>query len=100
MPTPLFFYGTVLAKITRTGAETEGLPGTAQKDSSLKVGDGRFYICIRLEVYQNCPGVSIQNLAHLLGCGRKGRADQALAVTIASKLALQTHPGSSHNIKR
>jgi hypothetical protein len=97
--TLLFLYRTLLAKITRPSAEAEGLPAAEKKNLPLKLSDYRFYIGIRLAMEQYRPAISIQDVARLLRCRRKRRANQALPVSIASELTLQPNPSGSFHLR-
>jgi hypothetical protein len=67
MPALFFFNVALFAKIARPRAKAESLPCAPKKNVPLKVGNYRLHICIRITVYQYCPSVSVQDLAHLFG---------------------------------
>lgn len=93
---PLFDV-TTFAKIAGACTEAEGLPAAEKKNVPLEVGSYRFYVGVRLTVYQDRPAVSIQDLTHLLRRRRKRGTDEAQAETITSELTLQPNPAGCYN---
>ena len=98
MKTLSFFYVAFFAEIARAGTEPERLPGSAKKYVSLQVGSYRFNICFWFAVYEDCPRVRIENLAHLLGRRREWGTNQTLPITPTAILALQANPGCGFDL--
>jgi hypothetical protein len=95
-----FFHGAPPAKIAWAGTKTKNLPGTFEENFSLKLSYDCLNLGVLVKVNQNSSSVTIQNLTHLVGCRRKRRTNQTLAIAVTAELTLQSDPAGSYHLRR